>query len=288
MNPILKKISQTDNPYFLLMKVDEPHFFPLWHFHPEYEIILIEEGCGTKYLGNSVVNFQAGDLTLIGPNTPHLYKSSIENRHADISVRALVVYFKEALFDGPIFNTSESRKIKEMLALSRFGIGFSGITQNLASFKLKELYHKKGFDKILSFFEILNILSNGSDYGLITNSEISARMTSQDQRVNVVYEYVLQNFTSKILLADVAELACMNPNAFCRYFKKRTNLTFVSFVNGVRISNACKLLAETEMPVKRIGYESGFNNFSAFLNAFKKITELTPQQYREIQLSKQL
>jgi AraC-like DNA-binding protein len=283
MNPILKKISQPNNVSFFVMEINEPRFYPSWHFHPEYELIFIEEGTGSKYLGNSIVPFGRGDLTLIGPNIPHLYKSKITNLKKSTTARAVVVYFRVEQFGKLFLTLPESRKIKEMLELSCFGINFSKNTVDQASPIIRTLPQKKGFEKILSFLTVLHLLSHSVDFNLITDSELSARLTSQDQRINMIYDYVMKNFKSEIKLSDAAEIACMNKNAFCRYFKKRTNLTFIGFLNELRISNACKLLAETEMPVKQICYDSGFNSFPSFLNLFKKKVELTPQQYRTIQ-----
>lgn len=287
MNPILKKISQPSDVSFFVMQVKEPRFFPSWHFHPEFELMLIEEGNGSKYLGNGINPFGAGDLTLIGPNTPHLFKSDdSSNSLSSSTARAVVVYFRVEQFGKLFLKLPESRKIEEMLRLSSFGINFKMDLINKVAPIVRSLPQKSGFEKVLSFLNVLYLLSESNDFDLITNSELSARQTSHDQRINMIYDYVMKNFMSEIKLSDAAEIACMNVNAFCRYFRKRTNLTFIGFLNEVRISNACKLLAETKMPVNQICYESGYNSFSAFLNMFKKRIELTPLQYRTIQQAK--
>ena len=68
---------------------------------------------------------------------------------------------------------------------------------------------------------------------------------------------------------------------FCRFFKKSTSKTFTSFLNEYRINHATKLLAETDQDVKSICYESGFNNLSNFFRNFKRITNHTPNAYRD-------
>ncbi|HMH32420.1 MAG TPA: AraC family transcriptional regulator, partial [Puia sp.] len=67
--------------------------------------------------------------------------------------------------------------------------------------------------------------------------------------------------------------------AFCKYFKMRTKKTFSFFLNEVKVSYACRLLAEGNLNVLQICYESGYNNLSNFNRQFKRITKMTPTAY---------
>jgi len=73
----------------------------------------------------------------------------------------------------------------------------------------------------------------------------------------------------------------MEPSSFCRYFKKKTNQTFMEYVKRVRIGIAAKLLAETDKPVTQICYECGYNNLANFNHYFKVIMDKTPSEYRK-------
>ena len=87
-------------------------------------------------------------------------------------------------------------------------------------------------------------------------------------------------YSKKITLDEIASEANLSSTAFCRYFKSRTNKTFVGFLNEIRIGNACKLLMEKEKSASEICYESGFNNLTNFNIQFRKIKGLTPLQYQ--------
>ena len=74
----------------------------------------------------------------------------------------------------------------------------------------------------------------------------------------------------------------MSPNAFCRYFKQRTNKTFVQFLNEIRIENSCTLLARNnELSIAEIAYQCGFNNISNYNRKFKLIKKVTPNEFRK-------
>jgi AraC-like DNA-binding protein len=105
-------------------------------------------------------------------------------------------------------------------------------------------------------------------------------MDADDDRINKIYEYSLSNFREKISLKEIAEVANMSENSFCRYFKSRTRKTFMQFLIEIRVGHACKLLIENKMNIKQIYYESGFNNVTSFHKYFKIITGKSPLMYQ--------
>ena len=98
--------------------------------------------------------------------------------------------------------------------------------------------------------------------------------------MNNIYNFALNNFKKKIQLEEIAAVADLVPNSFCRYFKAHTNKTYIEFLNEVKIGQACKLLIK-QMNPSQVCFEIGFNNFTHFNNQFKKITGITPKQYQQ-------
>jgi len=89
-------------------------------------------------------------------------------------------------------------------------------------------------------------------------------------------------FYRDITLEEVAKKANMTKNAFCRYFKKRTNKTFFEFLTEIRIENSCLLLSkEPDISIAEASYKSGFKNLSHFNRKFKKIKKNTPTEFRK-------
>jgi AraC-like DNA-binding protein len=139
-----------------------------------------------------------------------------------------------------------------------------------------------GTQKIILFLEILHLLSESNDLQLINKKKMPLLPADKDpDRMNDVVQHILAHFNEDISLKEIASIANLTPNSFCRYFKIRANKTYSTFLTEVRINHACKQLSETEKPVSEICYESGFNNFSNFNRYFKQIVGFTPNQYRK-------
>ncbi|MGB5500658.1 MAG: AraC family transcriptional regulator, partial [Maribacter sp.] len=99
------------------------------------------------------------------------------------------------------------------------------------------------------------------------------------QRLQVIFDFVINNFQQEISLETVANLAFMTPNAFCRFFKNRTNKTFFQFLIELRLEHACQLLNDTALPITEIAEKSGFNSISNFNRQFKTQKGISPSQY---------
>jgi transcriptional regulator GlxA family with amidase domain len=130
--------------------------------------------------------------------------------------------------------------------------------------------------------EALNAIANGKQMPLLSSIGFRPNlMDAEKDRINAIYEYSIKNFKRKIQLEELAEVANISPNSFCRYFKSRTRKTYSQFLIELRVGHACKLLIENNQCIKRLCYESGFNNFTSFHKYFKMITGKSPLVYQK-------
>ena len=137
-------------------------------------------------------------------------------------------------------------------------------------------------ERMTSLVHILDQLGSTDEYKSLNAEGMAITVQNQDNdKLDIIYDYVRDNFDRDLPLTEMAELVNMTIPSFCRYFKKLTKKTFVSFLNEVRIVHACKLISEQKMTITEISYECGFNNFSHFTKSFKKITGYTPTEYRK-------
>ena len=89
------------------------------------------------------------------------------------------------------------------------------------------------------------------------------------------------NLRQEIRLEEIAGIACMTPQALCKYFKQKTRKTLLECINETRIGYACQLLAGSDYNIMQVCYESGYNNLSNFNRYFKKIVGMTPAEYKK-------
>lgn len=290
MKPILKIVNTQQSEAFQIMKVNDPYFFPTWHFHPELEIMLVQEGSGIRFVGNSMERFQAGDLVLYGSNIPHLYRSDKEYYQKDTELvsKATVVYFKENFLGDSFWQLPPIAPIKKLLALSRRGIKFQGEAKEELKRQIQLLDEQKNsIGRIIDLLSILKIMAETKEYELLLNTAFTKYVSEDEcERINKVYQFIIDNYTDNPTLEQVSAVANMSETAFCRYFKSHTNKTYTQFLNDIKVDNACRLLIDNRLSISQICFETGFNNFTHFNDQFKKITGITPKQYQASHLNK--
>lgn len=287
--PLFQKINLTDNKSFNILKVDRPYFVVPWHFHPEVEIMLITNGTGTRFIGDSIEGFKPFDLVIVGSHLTHVWKNG--SRHYEESSRlraeARVILFREDCFGKNFFDLAEMRGIKNLLLRSRRGVEVLGKSKLNIAKKILEAYEQNELDRFLSLIQILEELSNTKEYRILSSIGYVQQIQPSDlDDLNIILDYLIKNFRNQINLQQVSSLANMTPTAFCRYFKKSTNKTLIQFVNELRIGYVKSKLMETRENISTICFESGFNNISNFYDHFYKITGKQPSQFREEHFNK--
>lgn len=248
-----------------------------WHYHPEVELVYINTGVGKRQVGTHLSNYRNGDLILIGSYLPHTgFTRGLEENQKEI-----VIQFRADLFEGAFQNLAELKAINPLLEKSKKGIVFNGQIKEDIGYRMEGLQYESEIDGLLTLVKILYDLSLEKDIQILNAAGyafISSPM--ENKRLKKLLNYIRGHFMEPIALQDIADEVNMTPQSFCRFFKKSTQKTFTVFLNEYRVNHATKLLLETEDDIKSIGYESGFSNLSNFFRNFKRVTQLTPNAYR--------
>jgi AraC-like DNA-binding protein len=278
------KITSYQNSSISAISREDSFFQSPFHSHPELELVYIKESYGKRIVGNSVAQFVPGDMIFLGSDVPHVWLND-EIYYQGISTlkaKAIVVYFNKEIFGPAFYELKETQKINSLFNQAVRGLSISGKTNELIAKKLEKLVHKKNFEIIVGLFEILSILSESTDISFV-NNEIYNPINDQikNDRISDVFEYVKENYKEEISLVEIAKIANLTPTSFCRMFKLKTKKSFVEYLNEVRVSNACKLLIETDMGISEIAYECGYKTASNFNQLFKKLTGTNPKEYRK-------
>ena len=277
--PSLEKITTPLDGSVLVRQFSESarNTRPYWHYHPELELVYVNEGSGKRHIGSHLSYFHDGELVLIGSNLPH---QGFTDRLKDYETETVVQMAPDFL--GPsFFNVPEMIPIRQMLDRAKRGLAFSGITKTVVGGKIESLMKYNTFDRILKLLEILRDLSESKEYTILNAQGFSLEVEKQDNdRINIVLNHIRQNFQSQISLEEIADLISMTIPSFCRYFKKVTGKTFTRFVNEYRLVHAAKLLSEEQMSITEVCYESGFSNYSHFTKQFRDFAGKSPSNYR--------
>tara|TARA_R110002167_G_scaffold10747_6_gene48588 strand:- start:2830 stop:3675 length:846 start_codon:yes stop_codon:yes gene_type:complete len=262
----------------LIVQIDkEPIFYNRLHQHEEIQISHIINGNGKLLVGDSVHQFSAGDTYVIGSNLPHIFKSIPQEKDAHM----VTVFFTDKSFGSDFFMLPYFKDLKQFFLNAT--TGFKVITnKEIIAQQLIELQSQNRLKRFILFLELLENLSQISTEPLSSFIYSKTLSVNEGERLQEIFDFVLKNFQQSISLDEISKMAFMTPNAFCKFFKQRTNKTFFQFLIELRIEHACQLLSsKKELNINLVSDMSGFNSISNFNKKFKKLKGITPTQYQQ-------
>jgi AraC-like DNA-binding protein len=268
---------------FVIKRLREKHFDPAWHAHSEFQLFVVLEGTGTRFIGDSIKAFKPGELIFTGPHLPHLWRSddAYFEKKSELATDGIVIYFNENFLGDHIMEKEEMAVLKKLFAKSMRGLEFYGPPALRVVRMMEELTLMHGIQSVVYLLQILELLAGTKQYHYISSVAYDDIFNEDEtDRINIVYEYVMKNFKQKILLEEMAELVHMTPTSFSRYFTMKNNKPFSKFISEIRIKHACKLIAEEDDTIEHVCYECGFNTLSNFNKQFKEVVGQKPMDYK--------
>ena len=276
------QIPKNTEEAFRVQVDDLPHLYNHLHQHPEIQLTLIKESNGTLVAGDYVGPFHAGDVFVIGGNQPHVFRNDEKFFKKRSKAVAITIFFDETTFGENFWLLEEMKSLQQFLKNSSGGFRITGRKKKSLAEKLISIVNAKGIDRLIIFLEILKLLTTRKEMHSLATPVIQRNIKSYDgSRLNKVIEFTFKEFQRPITLKEVADLANLTPEAFCKYFKTRTRKTYINFLNEIRVNHACRLLTE-DKSISAICYDCGFMNLSNFNRIFKKIKQVSPGGWRKI------
>ncbi|WP_329437114.1 AraC family transcriptional regulator [Streptomyces sp. NBC_01280] len=254
-----------------------------WHYHAEYELVLMTEGAGTRYVGTTVEPYAPGDLMLIGPDVPHTF---VSRPHPDGVAEAAVAQFRYDFLGRDFFALPQFRAVRAVLERSACGLLF-GRTSDALRARLTGLPEQR--DSAAATVALLDVLGRlahqADDTAPLTRPGYApAPDTQARRRVDDVCRHLQRAHTRPVELVEIAAIAHMAPTSFSRFFRRTMGRTLTDYVNQLRTETACRLLATTELPVTEVAARSGYQNLSNFNRRFLELQRMRPSEYRAAHL----
>lgn len=276
-----------DDKSVISEQIELPHFYQYLHRHDEWQITWVQEGEGTLLAGNNMHSFSTGDIFLIGANLPHLFKSNPEYfiSDNDKKIKACSLYFNPTGILKSLFCLPEMSLVNGFLSNHKHGFKIPDQYAKEISERVLAVHHSTGTDILFTFIEFLNSIQSIDCNLEALCSEVYSSNISENEgrRLSNILNFIMRNYSNQITLEDVANAAYMTPQAFCRYFKKHTGHTFISFLNEVRINDACKSLISGQKAdcISGVAYRAGFNSITNFNRVFKSVIGKSPRVYMD-------
>ena len=273
------KIPKPGNNALIYQEDIEFVFYDKLHQHDEIQISFIKKGNGTLLVGDRISSYTKNDIIIIGSNLPHAFKSEPSSKNKS---KMLSLFFTETSFGNSFFELDEFSEIKQFFSNSLQGLLIDNNKEGITKC-FKKLKKATKLERFIVLLDILNLISRAKSEPISNFAYNKSYSDLEGKKMRDVFEYTIENYHTSIYLKDIANVANMTKNAFCKYFKRRTNKTYISFLTELRIENACKLIhSNEEISISEIAYKVGFNNMSNFNRKFKEIKKITPLKYRNM------
>ncbi|MDF9773389.1 AraC-like DNA-binding protein [Pseudomonas baetica] len=188
------------------------------------------------------------------------------------------------MFDSGYQVFAELKTLAPLLERAQYGIEFRcKHTIARAMDLMQRIADTSGATRLGHFFILLELLAATDDYQLLSGATTPQLADEHNiDRTNRAVDYIFAHYARDLPLEEVAGHLGMKPTYFSRVFKQATGRNFIEFVNRLRISKSCELLADGDKPVTDVCFESGFNNISNFNRRFQQLKGMTPSHYRRL------
>lgn len=234
--------------------------------YDSFLIMFVKKGRGTVNYNNKNYDIKENDVVFINCHRPHSYKSKDDN---------LEIYWIH--FDG-----STSNEYFQYI-YNKYGVVIS----------LKEMNTiPKYIDKIIEYYKNNTLINEPlvSCYiqriltDILINSNGNKIYSNENSPIFSAINFIQKNYKYNISVEDLANHICLSVYYFSRLFKRETGYSPYQYIRNVRLNHAKSLLISTDMPIKEICYECGFNSESNFVSCFKAQTGITPSNFRDLSI----
>ncbi|WP_392469551.1 AraC family transcriptional regulator [Sphingobacterium cellulitidis] len=285
MKPKFDRIlSQLDNEVYKFRHFSDQLFSTNFHFHKEIQINYIQEGSGQRVIGDNISNFEKDELTLLGSNLPHVWYSNQPSQPDEKQATSITLFIDVEKCLQILEQFQETHTIRSFFNQMERGVIFTGKSKAQLTKLLFAINEAENLERTIYFLQLLNLLIKTEDFQYISSSSYRNRYSSQEfkgNQIDHIIRFVLENYNKDIKLDEAAEMANMTKQAFCRFFKARTQKSFIQFVNETRISIACQEIMKNDNLISNVAYDCGFSSLSNFNKIFKSIKGITPRQFKE-------
>jgi AraC-like DNA-binding protein len=249
----------------------------LWHYHPEFELVYVEAAAGIRHVGRHISTYTQDDLVFIGGNLPHLnFDYRLRSEYHQIVIQLRTDFLGTAIGIAP-----ELAGIARLFREAAYGISFSGKTKEEVAKMLKDISGRSALEQLLGLIRVLQRLNEAGDERQRLNDDLESQnfILKDKIRMGSVYEYIDAHYDADPDVNVVARKVNLTTSAFCRYFRRQTNMTFTAFVNQYRVERAKNLLMQNHN-VSETCYAVGLDSLSYFNKLFKELTGENPSDFR--------
>lgn len=254
------------------------------HWHEAVELVYVPDGSLRVGVNNTVYAMEARDILLITGGDVHYFVP--EPKH----VNRLILFFEMSYFET-IFPEARNKRFTRVLLTERDGGAeanesmpsvHKALEEQILGI-IREYGDQRDAYKIAMrarLFDILVILLREIPMQAYSPQERS-RNLSRLGRLDSVFRYAEENYTSEITLEKIASVANFSEYYFTRFFREATGMTFGKYLNNYRVEKAAEMLRSEDDTITEIAFKSGFGSIKTFNRVFKQTKGCSPTAYKK-------
>lgn len=282
MRPVFVKIlNDINHQTFSIRQFANSNFSTEFHYHRECQINLVLESTGKRIVGDSIDGYEIDEVTFLGSDLPHVWHTHSDALGSRGSARSITLFFDPDKLISAMTHFFHPERLISFLQVSKRGVVFKKeVTKQLKPLILA-ISTSEGLKQITLFLTLIDIIIHTREYEILCSAGFQANYSANDpEKMDNIIRFMFENYHREITLDEVSIIANMTKQAFCRYFRNRTQKSFIQFLNEIRISYSCQMINRGDELIGNIAYSCGFSTLSNFNKTFKSIKKATPSQYK--------
>lgn len=250
------------------------------HWHEQIQLIYCEKGEAVCYIDSQPYYWQAGDIVIINGNEIHYGMARSEH---------VVYYLIKIDFPFLLSNQPDACQTKYIEAIQKGYIRFQNyvgrdevLEQQISRVIREYQEQQRGWELVIkgALYQVVALLLRGYQQETLSDCELERHKKNLYQ-MREILAYMDRHYQENIRLEQLAGLANVSSQHFCRRFKNLTGRRPMDYINELRMNKAVELLAESSLNISEIALAVGFDDSNYFSRLFRKYKQISPSALRK-------
>ncbi|MDP4133755.1 MAG: AraC family transcriptional regulator [Bacillota bacterium] len=239
--------------------------------HNYYELYYLTEGSRKYFINDTVYSVEEGDVLIIPPGLLHRSIGDNPGKHSRVLINIMCNMFDEE------FKSEYDDCIKNYFVMvpNKRKRYFDELIEKIESeYTNKDNFSKKLINNYINEMMMFFVRASKMEDAQYIGNET-------DEVIGNAAKYICMNYGKDISLEEVARAVGMSKTYFSKIFKTKTGSGFSDYLTSVRVTEASKLIVNTDLSITEVAVRCGFNDSSYFSSVFKSLKGITPYKYRK-------
>ena len=242
------------------------------HYHHAYELYYIVEGEREYFIDDTFFKASKGDLVWVPANTLHRTDGKGATR--------FLIYFKYDFLHGYVQKPLLDALLRNEAFVFHADTANDALINSLLNRLLSEFEKQEkaqsDADAVRLIGYLLQLL-----FLMYTAENLYVAKIPDNTHASQIIKYINENYATILNMEEVANKFFISKYYLCHLFKKTIGVSFVSYLNTIRIKAACEILKSEDLFLSEIAIRCGFNSTPYFCKVFKDEKGISPTEYRK-------